>query len=556
LPKIQKRAKIIKGFFNEFPPLCRHPPSDRKERMAKRSGKQVFLGVQWNSGSWDILPPLCELVIKAIGKRSLLWNLPALPADNTRRAQTWLKAAVRERLEQDLVAAMGFAGACHPILTMDELEKELSWAIENPWGTGIAQALEVRPDIIMPRVADVLRADALAAYRNHGFRTLGVQAGRGLAWFAQDGLECFTCQRLSGANPRGLPRGSRNAALIMLDLSAPATAGSVQAALNLVLGSLAPEGVASPLSGGHSLSVGLRSLADLAQDWSPFPAPLLRQALGSAPAGSRKKRKKNEEYRALLFGYSLGDPRHATAVKAANPLPDGSHLVAQMLGEVSLAGAGFDVKLAGGRFTGIAKNGRDVLPARPARSYLRVGGRNLPFRTRNSFSFEWDKGTGLREVLGIDSQEAASLNIEYSFREESAMLEITADVLWPPLAGGSVVEEHAPLVITLRELGRAEEAQIRAEAPDGSAASLCPDVGGWMVIPGSLHRIPLPGGATLVLRPGPTGNRGWSLASFRVAREGRRRFLEANPFGGWFPLPAALISERRERFSLLVGIEA
>ncbi|HTP57387.1 MAG TPA: hypothetical protein VMM82_00630, partial [Spirochaetia bacterium] len=419
-----------------------------------------------------------------------------------------------------------------------------------------AQALDVHPEILMPRVADTLREDALAAYRAHGFKTLGVLAGRGLTWLAQDGLECFTCQRLSAADPRGLARASRNPSYVMLDLSRPATPESVQAALGMLLPSLASEETGSPLSGPRSPSVGLRNLADITQDWSPFPAPLLRQALGSAPASSRKKRKKNDEYRDLLFGYALGDMPHAVTLKPSNNLPDGSNLVAQMLGEVALAGAGFDVKLAGGRFTGIARQGRDVLPTRPARSYLRVGGKSLPFRTRNSFSFEWDKGTGLREVLGIDSQEAAALSIEYSFREESPMLEITVDVLWPALAGESLVEEHAPLVLTLRELARSEEAQVNAEAPDGSTARVCPDVGGWVMVPGCLHRIPLPGGATLVLRPGPAGNRGWSLTSFRVAREGRRRFLEANPFGGWFPMSGALISEKRERFSLLVGLEA
>jgi len=524
--------------------------------MAKRSGKQVFLGVQWSSRSWNTLPTLCDLVTTAIGKRPLLWNFPALPSDGSPSVRAWLRAALGKRLDRDFVAAMGFAGACHPILTLDELEKEVAWAVENPWGTGIAQVLDIRPEILMPRVADTLRAGALAAYRGHGFKKLGVMAGGSLGWFAQDGLECFTCQRLSAANPRGMPRAPRDASFLMLDLSEPATPESVQAALDLVLPRLAPEEAPSPLAGKAPASVGPRSLADVGQDWSAFPAPLLRQALGRAPAASRKKRKKNEEYRELLSGYSLGEVQRPASQKAPNNLPDGSHLVAQMLGDVSLAGESFDVKLAGGRFTAIAREGRDVLPSRPARSYLRVGGKNLPFRTRNSFSFEWDRGTGLREVLGIDSQEAAALSIEYSFREESPLLEITVDVLWPALAGGTLVEEHAPLVMTLRELGRSEEAQVSAEAPDGSTALLCPAGGAWVVIPGNIHRIPLAGGATLVLRQGPAGSRGWNLASFRVAREGRRRFLEANPFGGWCPLPAPLISEKRERFSLLVGIEA
>jgi hypothetical protein len=533
--------------------------SDKKDGMAKRSGKQVFLGVQWDRGSWDNLPPLCDLITETAGKRPLLWNFPAVPPDSLPQARAWLEETVGARLDLDLVAAMGFAGACHPVLTLDELGKELSWGVENPWGTGVAQVLNVHPEILMPRVADTLRADALAAYRSRGFKTLGIPAGRGLSWFAPDGLDCFTYVRVPAANPRGVRRTFlREDVLIMIDLSGSVSRDSLRQALDLVIPSLAPEGAPSPLVVARPSSPQLPGLADIRQDWSAFPAPLLRQALVGAGAGARKKRKRNDEYRELLSCYSLGaadtDPAHKASSQST--LPAGSHLVAQMLGEVSLAGSSFDVRLAGGRFTGIARGGHDFLPLRPARSYLRVSGRHLHFHTRNSFSFEGDGGTGLREVLGIDSPERASLDIEYSFREGSPLLEITAEVRWPAMPPAETVDEHAPFVITLRELGRSEEALITAEAPDGSTASLRAESSAWMVVPAALHRVPLAGGATLLLQPAPAGSRGWSLASFRVAREGRKRFLEANPFGGWFPTPAALLSERRERFSLLIGIEA
>ena len=76
-----------------------------------------------------------------------------------------------------------------------------------------------------------------------------------------------------------------------------------------------------------------------------------------------------------------------------------------------------------------------------------------------------------------------------------------------------------------------------------------------MMVPGSLYRVPLGGGTVLVLRPGPMGATGWGLASFRVNRDRRRRFLEVNPFGGWSALPAGVLSGRREKLSFLLGIE-
>jgi len=524
--------------------------------MAKRGGRHVFLGVQWARGSWEDVPPLCDLLIGKAGKRPLLWNFPALSPETSKQTRKWLEKAVGSRLGLDIVAAMGFAGACNPVLTVDELEKEISWGVENPWGTGMAQLLDARPALLIPRLPDLRRTDALKIYEALGFTALGIPNGRALAWYAVEGVDCFTYVRIGVADGRRnakLPRGGD--VLLMLDLSGNVTRESLDEALaRNALPWLAPEGTPSPLSTSHPAGRDNGGLTADGLDWSAFPDPALRQAIASHAGSVRKKRKRNDDYRALLVGLSLT----STPEQDDDPSPSNSHgsqLVAQMLGEVILAGSGFDVKMTGGRFTGIAKAGRDYLPARPARSYLRVGGKTLHFRTANSFSFEGDRVIGLREVLGIDSMEKASLSIEYSFCEGCPMVEIAAEVQWPELAPRAVVEEHAPLVICMRELGRGEEAVVQCVAPDGSAFSAGIEGASWQVLPSSGHRIALSGGGALVLRAGPIGATGWSLASFRVRREGRRRFLEANPFGGWSPLPSAALSGRRERFSLLVGIE-
>jgi len=538
--------------------------SGTKDAMVKRGGRQVFLGVQWDCGSWENLPPLCDFLLEKVGKRPLAWSFPARLPENPKNSRLWLEKTIGPRADIDLVAGMGFAGACHPVLTLDELEKEVSWGLENPWGSGVVQLTGAHPEILIPRVPDLQRPEASKLYARHGFRILGVPNGRELAWFTEDGLECFTFARIRVAREFGFGQGTRSFRpalprggniLLVLDLSGNVTLEDLASAFDRTVAPwLASDGTPSPLKTTHTTSRGIGRLAVDSLDWSPFPDPILRQVVATHAVGLRKKRKKNDEYRELLTGLSLAsapDPQDASRTPLAR---DGAQLVAQMLGEVALAGNGFDVRLIGGRFTGITKAGRQCLPARPARSYLRVGGKTLQFRTMNSFSFEGDGVIGLREVLGIDSQEA-SLDIEYSFCEGCSMLEITAEVRWPVLPPGAVVEEHAPLVISIREVERGEEVVIECAAPDGSASS--PRIGGhrWTVIPGALYRIALGGGTTLLMRPGPMGATGWGLATFRVAREGRRRFLETNPFGGWSPLQAAVLSGRREKFSLLVGIE-
>jgi hypothetical protein len=289
---------------------------------------------------------------------------------------------------------------------------------------------------------------------------------------------------------------------------------------------------------------------------------MVRDALEAVAPLARKRRKKTEEYREILSILSPGAPRGqeredetggggATAMEARLP-------VAHMLGEVTLAGSDFDVRLSGGRFCGIVRRGEALLPARPARSFIRVGGRTQSFRTKSSFSFESDSGTGLREELVLDGPAGlgASLDIEYTFRDDSPLLTILADIRYPRLGADDVVEELTPFSIALAEC-RAASASVEASAPDGSTAVYTVSGrDGWVAVPGAAHAIVLRGGGRLVLRFAREEARRWGLPFFRVARSfGRKAILEVNPFGCPAPLPVRLVSDSRRTFALLLGIE-
>ncbi len=104
--------------------------------MAKRGGRQVFLGVQWDRGSWDNLPTLCDLIREKAGERPLVWNFPAIPAESLQKTKMWLHKTLNGRRDLDLIAPMGYAGACHPVLTLEELEKEILLGYGKSVGDG------------------------------------------------------------------------------------------------------------------------------------------------------------------------------------------------------------------------------------------------------------------------------------------------------------------------------------------------------------------------------------------------------------------------------------
>jgi hypothetical protein len=127
--------------------------------MSARDGVGICLGFQWSASSWDILPSLWDSLFAWLGERTVHWNLSALPIAMPIRKRVAVLKPLRSRIESrgDTVTALGFAGALHPLLNIDELEREVSWALKNPWGTGITDVLGIRPSTMIPPVADLWR---------------------------------------------------------------------------------------------------------------------------------------------------------------------------------------------------------------------------------------------------------------------------------------------------------------------------------------------------------------------------------------------------------------
>jgi len=291
-------------------------------------------------------------------------------------------------------------------------------------------------------------------------------------------------------------------------------------------------------------------------DWSPVPLPVLRARIEAAAGYARRKRKKTDEYHDLLSLLARGGDPVGPLGREKQCAQNQLRLVAHMLGDVSLTGSDFDVRLSGGRFCGITRRGVPLLPPRQAVSYIRVGGRMMPFKTLSSFSFESEEGTGLREELGLEGGEGASLSIEYSFCDDSPLLSVIAEATWPQLPGSRVVDEYAPLAIALASVPRGGTITLEARAPDESVSTATLSEGGGPVfLPGSNLRIRRDDGGWTVVRFAPREGRKWGLPSFRVARAGGTRLLWMNPFGSYAPVPSAAMSGRKETFSLLVGLE-
>jgi hypothetical protein len=277
--------------------------------MKRRESRRVFVGFEWEAGSWDDALPWCDQLFKKLDGRSVHWNLPAFPSDGQARKRASLLRALRSRMEDagDRMTSMGFAGACHPLLNLDELEKELSWGLKNPWGTGLTDLFAVRPRILIPRVPDLARKEAWNLYGTHGFALVGLSEAS-LAAKRDQEPGCFRFARLPVASARpGDPvfRAVRRRlsgaedVFFMLDLTGLTALDPIESFLGELEGAAfslieePTEAAAVPAPGGRV-------------DWSPVPVPILRTRIEAAAGYARRKRKKTEEYQDLLFLLARG----------------------------------------------------------------------------------------------------------------------------------------------------------------------------------------------------------------------------------------------------------
>jgi hypothetical protein len=535
----------------------------RAPERSPGNGPGTCLGFQWDAASWETAARLWDTLFGWLGERPAFWNLPTFPEDSSVRKRAAPAKPLLARVEArgEVVTSAGFSGACHPLLNMNELDREVTWGLRNPWGTGVADVLGMRPRILVPRVADLARGDAWKVYRDRGFSRVGIcvrEAGRPPD--PPDGCLAFLRVPVAAwfsdtARSRSLRRAvmSRPAALLLLDLcgcSDPAFLRSVLEDPSGLFGGRSPSLSPLPEIDGDLPPHG--SGASLGLDWAPFCIPDLHAVLEATAAASRKRRRKNEEMSALLA--ALGTPRDGLSQAQAPKRSYQPQLVAHMLGDVTLGGSAFDVRLHGGRFCGIVRQGIDLMPLRPASSFFRVGRSLSPLRTVSSVSFESDAGTGLQEELGMDGRDGTLLRIEYSFRDDSPDLSILLDMEMPPLPAGSRVEEYAPLALALRLLRKEEEAAIEVSAPDGSASSFeVSERNGSVLAPGAEHRVRRPDGGWIVLRFSTPAGPSWGLPSFRVVRARRQRVLEVNPFGSYAPVPSRALAGRAS-FRMTLGI--
>jgi hypothetical protein len=531
--------------------------------MKRGKKRNAVLGLQWDGSDAGRMRTWHAPVLSRLGVTPVLWSLPARPRGD---AADFIQA-VRARLgpEKDVVVPMGYGGAVHPLLCSDELEKELAWGVSNPWSTGVKDVFGVTAAALAPRVPDFSRPRAIELYAQAGFTHICAGWTVRSAPFKRGKLTIvpFTPMLPAAGTPAELSKlfsrtldGSADA-FLMVDAARFPSAEALTAYLDALLASLAAAGYTAAAPKTLLGKAGAESSGAPADPWPGLPVQIARNRISFLAQIQRKKRKKNDEYRAILDGLSFSSLWDEGRADIGAPAETREKtLVAHMQGDVTLAGTAFDARMSGGRFLGIAKQGRFLTPNAPAQSSMTIGGKTYRFKSRSAISFEGDAGTGLRDDLVLEfgsprgGMDAGRLGIEYEFRGDASELCITAVLKYPNLQGRETVDAVTPLSFIVAEQGPDSPIQIAVENPDGFASSLSLEESeGWRAVPGTRWRI-----RGIELRAAPGMEKKLGICFFRVVKARGKLMVEANPFGCPHAIPAALVSGKTETHSLAMDL--
>ncbi len=500
--------------------------------MHSGSGRPLLLGVRWCGEPPARVVEYSEsllAVLEALEARGrhipVHWNLAAqqLEKGGERLERLVERIAARIRSGGDRVLPAGYAGALHPLLSAEELEKELGWSRENPWGSGLRARFGQDPPFILPVYADLPRERTRQVYSRQGFRAIGLVLPSGVPGPSSvpfrlglpSAVQAFACLPLPPAGTsrelrarlRGpLRDGGVEPLFLLLDYGAIARAGAgrgadaarIFAALQAWLG--APGGREAPVflpleealgrTAGAAGGGAPGSLPEPPLPWDAATRSLLRRV-----RRVRRQPQEEEGIRRLLRTLAPGGEDWTAPPPPARPARSlrrtaGRTVTASMTGSAVLAGADFDAYFRAGQLMGLHGRGSpaaDGLPWLPGErevgSHLVTAGLRSPFQVDSCVSFESPSRTGLSAVLTATvagTVEPFSLAVEYTFDDQGPGLRIDLSLHYPQAlqdpAGPSgrfrparsLLERVVPLEIPLTLLRAGEQVELEGCYPDGS----------------------------------------------------------------------------------------
>jgi len=530
------------------------------------------------------------------------WNLAAVPflSDESETGKSiFRRVADRCNLHGDSIIPMGYAGACHSLLTDEELKKELGWATTNPWGTGFQDRMGLTVDHMMPHQMDFLKTSVRKSYSDSHYTWLiapplfiprsseDLKPGS-LEFFDHGSFRAFTLIVPAGAGSPHLYRLLKKSVsrlngpvIFLLDFTYADEPAYVTELLDTLV-RLEPKTEIRFRRLRESISGACRYQPDREDTGKPghlripgteaplMPAPhepvdrILAADAGRVRYGILKKAPYfdvRDEIRRILEE-SAGSSRPgksaqiSTETSAATPVE--RRLIADMPGTVLLKEHDFEVLFNGGRFTDILLHGVSALAGLPSETYMSVSDSVYRSEPQGTYSFEREEVRGLREILTLDagqSVEPGKIITDYLLVADGPSLVVSCDISYPVFPKEILIREYAPLEIPIFLVDSDDVVGVRGFYPDNRWYSAdLPAQPRVYELPGTLFQFrkddilftlefPFVESSPIEILP----------VKFRSHK--KELLLTANPRGSYYRGSSDGISGFREHFTMLLRAE-
>lgn len=501
---------------------------------------RVFLLVRPGGGT---PPSPLSALIPLLPDAPVHWNLRSCLLSGA-DGPAW--RAFLEELEQrrplDRVVALGFAGAPHPPLQVEELRREVDWGLHPPGDQG--RCFRPMPGVLAPEAADFLRPEALWLYATKGLRRLIAPAAGGWSAGAQILVEGVPLQVLYSHDVPEVA-AQRVGRLVartggLLCLRADPCDGD---RLRALLSRLASRTRLTFAALDEALDLAPAEAAAL-PEWSSDPAFRDRAASVSS---SRTRRQGSDETAGVLQVLAglrtvPGPARCLEAFPAAR-----RENTAEMMGAISLSDGALSAHFDSGRLSGFSWNGRFVTPPEPSRSYAGAPARARPLDVAAAYALEAERLRGLRSLCRL-AGDPATLTLEYFFVEDCRFLLVSGRMRYPLRRG---LEAMTPLEVAAAVVG--PEGLSVHVLSKGEAATRVRVTGdtGPLCLSGSLFWFEGDEGGLMVGFP-PLKEPPRESMRLRVLRVGSQNLLFASFFSSRDPSPS--FAAKEELFSLYFGV--
>lgn len=381
------------------------------------------------------------------------------------------------------IVPAGYAGACLPVLSGEEIRAEFELAVSNSWKSGIRDIFGVTPALLLPFWPDPRQlkfdGETLAQLPLLG---LGLH-GSAPAWLLVSGPAGRLGAPYLSLEESGARQGVHHRINEFLKhLSGPLAViqqpylpgQSVLAELVKNLALLAEAGWRTtrdagfaPLEAqGPSLDPASHAVLQPLVHPTPRLTPDFRARLQKLPEGRHGRSATQDRLRAQLLATLPHDDDWRLPIQAAPDLGN-RLLIANMEGEASIMADNYEARFSAGIWQGFFQGhsaARQIRFRPDTGTAMVLNGRTMGYTVDNSVSFETDHSRGLRNLLSLDTPDCripGRMVTDYILTDHGNQLLVDVQLRYPWIEHAPVIDEVHPYRFSVALPADASDLRVR-----------------------------------------------------------------------------------------------